>query len=488
MATIGGSTNSSLWTYKIDVYDISTNVDTNTSVMRVDVWLGRLQSRSYVGGNWSGHVSINWETAEQVTTNISGTIPYPTYVDAGGWLYLATVDFTVPHNADGARIIRVTSELTQTQFTPSYAVADGWVTLTTIPRATVCPSLTGFIKSSYNLVLSPASNSFTHSLLVRFGNINKYVQADGTLNDNEYVFSTRNPLITLPKEFYSQFNGYEGTGGFTLTTYNGTQQIGTSMGTLKAQCNPALCSPSVTSSTVIDINQATLEITNNENDIIKYMSHVQITPIIQISDTDDSAATLISKSINGITFATDDYVLETPLDKNFTLTITNNRNITTNTVIGATGQLLDYLPLTFNIVGLYRPEPTTGEIEIEYNGNYFDDVFNINVTDDNETEYVNNTLSITWQYREKGSDTWITGGSLAPTIEQDKNTYSGDEILGTMFDYTKQYEFMFSYEDALSIGYKTDVVSRGFPVFWWNSDSFHILGDLYVEGVIHNNE
>ena len=219
MATINGSTNNNLWTYKVDAYDISTDIENNTSVMRVDVWIGRLESRSYIGGSWSGHISINWETAEQVSKNISGTIPYPTYVDAGGWVYLTTVDFPITHNADGSKSVRVTSEIGETNFTPSYCVADGWVSLTTIPRATKCPNINGFIKSSYNLSLQPASNSFTHSLYVFFGNIKKWLQADGTLGDNEYIFSTRNPLITIPKDFYSQFDGPSGTGAFTLRTY-----------------------------------------------------------------------------------------------------------------------------------------------------------------------------------------------------------------------------------------------------------------------------
>lgn len=483
MATINGSTNSSLWSYRADVYEINTSIENNNSVVRVDVWLGRLQSRSYVGGTWSGYISINPGTSEQLRKDISGGIPYPTYIDAGGWIHLATVDFTVPHNPDGSKTIRVLSEITQTQFTPSHCNVDGQVGLSTIPRATKCPNLTGFIKSSYNLSLLPASSAFTHSLYVEFGNIKKWLQSDGTLGANEHIFSTRNPLITLSKEFYQQFNGYEGVGNFTLKTYNNGQLIGNSRGTVRTQCNPALCNPIVLSATVVDINPQTLYITNNENYIIKEASSVLITPIIQISDPDDTTATITTKSINGTIFNTDTYTVDKPLDKQFTLTLTNSRNLTTNNIVSATGEFINYVPLTFNVASLYRPEPTTGEIQIKYNGFYFDDSFVIDNGDNIKT--VDNTLAITWKYREKNATDWTNGGSLSPIISHDNNSYEGNESLGTIFDYTKQYEFAFFYNDKLVIAVSNDhYVSRGFPVFWWDADSFHVLGDLYVNDTI----
>ena len=50
MATIIGSTTSAGWTYKLEVYDISTSVEDISSIMRVDVYVGRANSSSYLGG------------------------------------------------------------------------------------------------------------------------------------------------------------------------------------------------------------------------------------------------------------------------------------------------------------------------------------------------------------------------------------------------------------------------------------------------------
>lgn len=489
MAVIIGSTNNNAWTYKADVYNIGApDIENNESTMRVDVWLGRASTTSYVGGTWSGHISINWETDDLVQIPISGAIPYPTYINGGDWYHLATVDFPIKHDADGSKIIRVTTEITRTQFTPSYCVADDWVKLITIPRATTAPDLSGWIGTSYNYSLSPAAE-FMHSIYIKFGGIQKWLQADGKLGDNEYKFSTNNtsPIFTIPKSFYNEFTTREGKGIITVKTYSrdGITYIGESTGNLTAICQSALCSPTIstTESTVVDINPITLALTGNENNIVRFASNVKVTPTISVSDSEDTKTTLISKSVNNIVFTDDSIVLPEVSDKTFNVNATNSRNMPALTTrISATGILIPYVKLTFNINKLYRPEPTTGEISLEYSGNYYAGSFRPGLEDD-----IANELTIAWKYKLKGEsdDKYVDGGVLTPTINVEKNTYNGDISLGTMFDYTQQYDFMFYYSDKIVSKVEHETVSRGIPVYWWTANSFHIQGDLYVEGQIN---
>lgn len=609
MARYTADTNTRYWVNTIDAYEISSSIETNKSIVRVDYWFGRKTSSSYMQNleiNYSITVGGNTKTGYH---KVQG---YQT-VGVGDATYLVgTIDFEVPHNSDGSMSVDVSASFTNDGSPVSGSVSNPPgqpLVLTTIARATKCPSLTGYVKSSYNLSLQPASGSFNHSLHVWFGSVKKWLQADGTLGDNEYLFSTRTPLITLPKDFYSQFNGPSATGTFTLKTYNGSQYVGEKEEIFYVQCNPSLCTP-IATATVVDINEKTLLLTGDENDIIKFASQVLITPNIKVSDNDDTNSYITYKAINDNPFSTDTCVVVNPSDKNFKLTLTNSRNMTGNIIVSATGSLIDHVPLTFNISYLGRPEPTTGEISINYDGNYYDGAFtdetvtSSNLYVGNELSYSNivcsfpdnlwetmgittvqitvletdgyrlyywsqgeleptdtsditgryavileskatidqlvlyratrygtgepivdvnshdlivnesfgiiesinnsdtivypyitktdviepirNSIALSWKYREKGTDAWIDGGNLSPTVNTEKNTYRGNESLGLIFDYTKQYEFIIHYEDkVISKDTPIQPVSRGLPIYWWDSNSVHIIGNLYVDGEIN---
>lgn len=131
MATINGSTNNSNWTYKLEVSEqVPSDASTsNLSTVTVDVYIGRASSRSYIGGGWTGTVTVDGST-----NNISGTIPYPTYIDGGAWYWIGGTSFSVRHNDDGSKTVGVSSTMSSSNFTPSYCSASGNVTLYTIPR------------------------------------------------------------------------------------------------------------------------------------------------------------------------------------------------------------------------------------------------------------------------------------------------------------------------------------------------------------------
>lgn len=282
------------------------------------------------------------------------------------------------HNPDGSGSITLYAhyytDVEDWQVTPKEASTYTTIKLTTIKRATEVPSLSMYIKSSYNIPLSPYVNSFTHSIRFHFGNINKWLQNDGTLGDTEVKFSTKSPLFTVPKEYYQQFTGPSGVGTVYITTYNGNTSVGTKNKQFTIQCNPALCTP-VASATVVDVNEKTLALTKNENNIVRYGSHMLITPTIQITDPDDTNATITSKAVvsgnSTVSFTSDTVTIVGPNDKYVNLVITNSRNMTSNTTVSAQGDLVEYVPLTLDVNKVYRKEPTTGEVIIEYSGNYF---------------------------------------------------------------------------------------------------------------------
>lgn len=476
-----GSTNSAQWSIWASIYELpgTTNIVNNTSVVRVDLWLGRALSSGYpIYGTLYGYIEADRENYGGFPTQHIDVEKYlkEDSVNIGPNVLIGTWDYTIKHNNDGSRNVRITTELRgDGTFSPSYCVVDVVVGLSTIPRASTVNPLSAYIESQSNIVINPYAN-FNHSVRVWFGNINKWLQNDGTLGDNEYIFPSSNirPSFVIPTDFYSQFTSERGVGNIYVYTYSGGTKIGENHNTLTAICNPALCNPYATA-TVFDVNSKTLAITKNKNDVIRYQSIMEITPTITVSGVNDTQTTLKSKSINGTIFTTDTARVVNPTDKSFTLKLVNSRNMSSEIIVEASGELIPYIPLTFS-ANLWRTEPTTGEVEIEYSGNYFAKNFK-----DEESNTVSNSLSLFWKYREKGTESWIDGTALEPTIDANNNTYSGRQSLGIIFDYRKQYEFIVLYNDKLMEQTSSIYpVSRGFPIFWWSEDAVHIMHKLYV--------
>lgn len=475
-----GSTNSNQWGIWASIYELpgTTNIVNNTSVVRVDLWLGRTLSSGYpIRGTYNGYIEADRENYGGFPTqhrDISKSVNQSS-VNIGPNVLIGTWDYTIQHNNDGSRNVRITTELNGQGFSPSYCVVDVVVGLSTIPRASTVSPLSGYIESQTNIVINPYA-SFSHSVRIYFDNINKWLQSDGTLGNNEYIFPSSNirPSFVIPTDFYSQFTSERGVGNIYVYTYSGGTKIGENHNTLTAICNPALCNPYATA-TVFDVNSKTLAITKNKNDVIRYQSIMEITPTITVSGVNDTQTTLKSKSINGTIFTTDTARVVNPTDKSFTLKLVNSRNMSSEIIVEASGELIPYIPLTFS-ANLQRTEPTTGEVEIEYSGNYFAKNFK-----DEESNTVSNVLSLFWKYREKGTESWIDGTNLEPTIDTNNNTYSGRQSLGMIFDYRKQYEFIVLYNDKLMEQTSSVYpVSRGFPIFWWSEDAVHIMNKLYI--------
>lgn len=123
--TITGSTNSIEWGYKLEVNEIATSVQERTSTIEVKTYVGRTRSWNQIGGYYTNNVSVTGASSQSQT----GSIPWPTSIDAGGWYHLKTFTFVVP-NTSNPTTITISSELKDTNFSPSYGSANGTMQLT----------------------------------------------------------------------------------------------------------------------------------------------------------------------------------------------------------------------------------------------------------------------------------------------------------------------------------------------------------------------
>ena len=145
--TIIGDTDNSNWKLQLEAYETSYSIPNNNSVVRVDMYLKRVNSRGYLGGDWSASITVDGSTQY-----LSGNISYPTYVNANETLYLGTKDFTVGHNTDGTKTAGVSASFSSSDFTPHSGSASGSLSLTNIPRyASISQTLSSKTETSITM-------------------------------------------------------------------------------------------------------------------------------------------------------------------------------------------------------------------------------------------------------------------------------------------------------------------------------------------------
>lgn len=451
-------------TFTLNVSESSYSIENNTSNVYWEINIsggGTQWYDSYCKAIVNGSVVFN-----ETKSWGSGVFPAKDG-SVSGYIY------NIPHDSEGRASVSFYIEgYSEVYSTKS---ASGSLPLTTIPRATPAPNITCDVENTTSFTLTPYA-SFSHSVSISFGTINKYLKTDGTLSDSEvkYDTSTRTWSFNADKSYYSKFNKKSGQGSITVRTYSGSTLVGSKSGTLTIVANQALCSPVITG-TVVDINETTKALTGDENVIIKYKSTPRLTTQIQITSPNDNNSTLSYLQVagNNISDLTQRvFDVQNPTQNSFIVKAINSRDYSTETPLSSTGTFIDYILPTITITSAKRTEPTTGDATIEYKGDYYNGKFSENVP---------NTLTLTWKYKEKGQTAYTTGGTLTPTIKD--NTFTGTINVDGLFNYLKQYDVVIVAKDKLtSVDSAVVNIPRGFPIFWWSENFVDILGELRING------
>ena len=233
MATFG--TSNKYINYSVNSQELSYDINSNTSVVRV----------------WTDA----WRTNTGYTTRGSGTV----YVRINGTLYSATItsndtitstarrlgtwDVTIPHNEDGSKSISITGWISHSQFSSS---EQGYThTLTTIPRVSGVRCSGGTFGSALTIYFDRKSNNFTHHL---------YYSLNGgpeTGIGSDYSTST---TWTPPLSLLNSVTGADSaTIMFRAYTFNGGTNIGNSTCTCTVKV-PTNIVPTFTSVTASAVN------------------------------------------------------------------------------------------------------------------------------------------------------------------------------------------------------------------------------------------
>lgn len=402
-------------------------------------------------------------------TGYKFTCDYAPTVEGKGVYYFGTKTITetgsdqyVQHNDDGSASITITSTL-YNGYLKLNKTLSATVSLPTIPRKSSVTATSATIGGACSININQKSDTFTHTLRYSFGNLNGTI-ATGV----KYSYGW-----TVPNDFYSQIpNSPSGTATIYCDTYNSGTLIGTTSTTAIFSANENETKPSVSMS-VKDINPITSQLTSGTNEstkIVKGFSNAQIT----WSSTPKQYATIKSNTINGTSVSESPYTFNNADTNIFTFIATDTRGFSNSTsTTNTSNPLVDYVRLRIDPINFYRIKPTTGEVGLTFEGNYFNDTFGNTA----------NTLELSFKSREKGSTTsWgeiesvsLEGGYYLEGNKVYSGTSSTSRIIqleGT-FEYTKRYEFRFYYKDKLVNEYVDKLIPYGKPIFWWNKDGIY---------------
>lgn len=224
MATIIGSTNTSVWSFKLEVIENSTSIENNGSKVTVTAFIGRPSSAgaSYLyGASISCPVSVTGAGTKTITYNNANQVD----VAAGGWLNIGSVVFdNVPHDVNGSKTVTVSASFTN-NISPSSGSAKGTVKLTDIPRASTFTidktSIYANGTDKITVTINPKNTAYKHTVTVAFGS--SYNQ---TFN---VAAGTKTLAFTIPYNWLNGIPAQESSNStnIILTTYNGATLIGT---------------------------------------------------------------------------------------------------------------------------------------------------------------------------------------------------------------------------------------------------------------------
>lgn len=465
MATINGSTNNSKWTFKLEVTEGNYDITNNTSPVTVTMYLGRASSQSYVGGNWTGNITIDGSSY-----NLSGNIPYPTYINGGEWYEVASYSKTVKHNNDGSKNVSVSASMSSSYFTPSYSSASGTVSLATIPRASGVACSSPYIGDNAIISIDKKSSSFTNTLTYKIGTLT------GTIATKTSNTTVQFQTSSIADSIYALIpNGTETSGTIYCTTYNGSTQIGDTQSTsFNLYAKESVCKPSVTA-TIVDTNTDVTNITGSSTKFIKYISKPKVT--INATAKKSSSIKKYYVSLNdGQTSSTKETPFSTIGSNKVNVSATDSRNYAGYN--DYTLDMIDYIKLHINTISITRPEGTSNEAVLNCNGAYYNGSFSDTVT---------NTLSGSFKYRKSGETDWTDGGSIILTITN--NTFKVTNLsLGTSFDYNEEYQFKVILEDKfLTVGSSdVDIITlpKGQEVVAIGDDEVYVNGAFYLNNEI----
>ena len=388
----------------------------------------------------------------------------------------ASGTINVTHKDDGTLSGYAYAVFTKGQTTTSWACNSGgvttsWTALTTIARASQ-PSINTWPQNSpdfnigdtITIHMNRKSSAFTHTVTLYFGNYS-YQIATG-VTDNCTLDTS-----TIANNLYQQIpNANVGEGNITVTTYNGSTQIGTKSCLFYAH---VVNSSPTFSAEYQDINSSTIAITDDNQQLIRNNSTLQIA-ISNASAKNYATLSSLTAVINGTTYtgslrgtggSIDVGTLNLSSNTTAQVILTDSRGISTTQNLNLI--ILDWV-LPTAIITLQRQNNFYSETDINVNAEYS--------SLDNK-----NTITIKTRYKKTTDTTYSSYTTLQDNVTSQltlDNNYAWDvqvllqdRIGNTTYNLTLDRGIPIAFFDRLKR-------SLGINCFPQNNTSLEVNGEV----------
>lgn len=428
------------------------NLLENYSDVTVELRYSRTNTGYTTEGNFSGALYIDKGTdgeQKQTGTKSSFKVTYKSNSLA------MSKTFRVNHSSNGSKKITISATGSIPPSSVTSTTISQEVELDTIPRASTIGAMDANIGSVSMIVVTKKNTAYKHSISYGFGALSGWLKADGSLSDAEVIFSETNIAFAVPESFYGQIpENKSGKCILTCKTYYGSAQIGDAQtAEFAAVAAESVCAPSV-SGTVVDVNETTKALTEDENVLVRYHSKAKCT----ITASAKNSASLISKTVNGKAIGS---TLEIPNIEtgSFSFSVKDSRGYRKTAEVKKT--LIPYIKLTANAT-VKRTDPTSGRAILTVKGNFYNGDFGAE----------ENSLTLGCQV---GSEETVT---LTPVISG--NTYTASaELAGLAYDQT--FPVTVTARDKLETVTASLTLQKGIPTFDFGENDFQFHVPVFGE-------
>lgn len=351
---------------------------------------------------------------------------------------------TVQHDEQGKKRLNFSAEFA-TGVSSGTISASGYLDLTNIPRASTALATDANIGAVSMIAVDRKAAKFTHSVAWKFGSLSGYLNADGSNSTTEVKLSILSVPFLIPDTFYGQIPKAK-TGKCTLTvkTYDGTSQVGTAQtSTFTVTAPEDECRP-IVSGTVVDVNDATVELTGDDSVMVRYFSEASCA----ITAEARKSATVSEKKIGGTVVTGEELTISGIAADSVAFYVKDSRGYTATAKVGFT--LIPYVRLTNNAAAS-RVDATTGVSKLTVKGNYFNGSFGA----------YQNALHI--QYSVDGGD-YVDAEAIITNNQYEVNIDIPD------LDYRVSHMLSVVVSDLLDSVQNEIKIGKSVPFFYWGLD------------------
>lgn len=458
--------------FKLTVTENSYDVASNTSTISFSF---NLSEKSGYYFNWEQWGSSIKYTITINGTSYTGTIPNYTPSTSGTVLKSAS-GIKIPHNSDGKKTISISFSVddnTGATYTCGDASASGSMKLTDIPRGSTLANIANFNlvddndnPNKFNVSIDKKISSYYDCLTIKCGEtiIKSY---DGILDEDEISFS----LEELDVLYGLNKSSNDVLLTFLLTTYS-TESKDIQIGEDSiVECIGYItnANPIFTDFEYEDINSVSA---NLSDDIILGYSTLKVNISTKNSAISQKYSDVVSYLIENIQkdySSTENVCVEIPNYNKNNITVIAYDSRQNYTSIIKEIPVVSYKKLTADErKKTYSRENNVGsQVTIEFGGTWWNDNFGKQ----------NNSLSATYKYSIAGKNTWVDGGEISLTTNENEYLFSG-AIKGDADD--NGFNLENSYDVVVIVSDKLDSVSFTYQIIA-GSPAMKIKGNKVTE-------